>query len=357
MSILLAADIGGTKTRLRLSQLKAGVLSTLKQTQYNSGQWHSFDAVLDDFLQTHSKNNKPCHSACFAVAGPVRNSQDTRSSSLANVTNLPWKLCSQTLKQRFKLPLLSLINDFQAIGHCVDVLDKKDFFTLQAGKTALDGALNNTRAFIGAGTGLGQAIAVFNGVDYEIISSEGGHVDFAPGNDFQVALYQFLNQKYPHVSYERLLSGEGLFNIYQFFSQICQADEQSIIEKEKILSQADKAKTIAQMAKVNPDGPAARSMELFFRIYGAQCGNLALNCLPSNGLFIAGGIAQKNLEYLKKSPFLSSFTAKGRMQQLMTCIPVKVITNADAGLSGATCVAAKQLGKPFTKQRTPTSNA
>ena len=334
MSTLLSADIGGTKTLLSLNHFESGVLSNVKQAEYKSAEWQTFDALLTDFLQDCA----PCHGACFAVAGPL---QHIQNDILVDVTNLPWSLSKNSLKEKFKLPYLSLINDFQAVGHSIDQLSENDLVTLQQGKFSLNG----TRAFIGAGTGLGQAISVFNGLNYDVINTEGGHTDFAPNNDFEVALYQFLNQKYQHVSYERLLSGMGIINIYQFFLQICQADEAITKEISEIDSLPDKAKAISQMAGKYTDGLSSRTMDLFFRIYGAQSGNLALNCIPSGGLYIAGGIAPKNLEQMKNSHFLSSFNAKGRMGQLMQNIPVKVITAENAGLLGATNVALNQIKK------------
>ncbi len=337
MLILLSADIGGTTTRLRLSQFDSDELLTLKQQYYKSAEWKNFDALLSHFLQ----NTAPCHSACFAVAGPIipfseEDEENNINESYVNVTNLPWELNTVSLKKKFHFPLLSLINDFQAIGYSIDLLSENDVFTLQQGEQDKQ---NQTRAVIGAGTGLGQAICVFNGTHYDVISTEGGHCDFAPNTDFEVALYQFLNQQFSHVSYERLLSGEGLFNIYQFFSRICQPDDVSLQEEEKILAHADKAQAISQMAILNPDGLASRTLDLFFRLYGSQCGNLALNCLPTSGIYVAGGIAKKNLTYMKASHFLERFNAKGRMQKLLEAIPVKIIITDDAGLLGASNVA------------------
>lgn len=360
MSLLLSADVGGTKTILQLSKLESGTLSTVKQIEYKSADWPTFDALLDDFL--HGQDT--CDSACFAVAGPVQviydkplsnsqsNSQDEtqphkspiikpQTNTIVNVTNLPWLLNLNDLKEKYQFTYLSLINDFQAIAYSVELLGENELLTLQAGQPSNHGP----RAFIGAGTGLGQAISTFNGLDYDVISTEGGHCDFAPNNDFEVALYQFLNQRYTHVSYERLLSGEGLHNIYQFFTQICDLDSDAISEKNLIESSADKAMSISHEAEKNAEGLAARSMALFFQIYGSQTGNLALSCLPSGGIYIAGGIAQKNIELLKSSDFMHRFLAKGRMQILLEQIPVHIITSKSAGLLGATSVAFKHMQK------------
>ncbi|MDH5256554.1 MAG: glucokinase [Gammaproteobacteria bacterium] len=338
MSLLLSADVGGTKTILQLSKLESGALSAVKQNEYKSADWPTFDALLDDFL--HGQDT--CDSACFAIAGPIQViSDEPQTNTIVNVTNLPWLLNLNDLKEKYQFTYLSLINDFQAIAYSVELLGENELLTLQAGQPSNHGP----RAFIGAGTGLGQAISTFNGLDYDVISTEGGHCDFAPNNDFEVALYQFLNQKYTHVSYERLLSGEGLYNIYQFFTQICDLDSDAISEKNLIESSADKAMSISHQAEKNAEGLAARSMALFFQIYGSQTGNLALSCLPSGGIYIAGGIAQKNIELLKSSDFMRRFLAKGRMQILLEQIPVHIITSKNAGLLGATSVAFKHMQK------------
>jgi len=338
MSILLSADIGGTKTILQLSKYEADVLTCIKQKTYQSADWQSFEALLDSFTE----DSPSIDSACLAIAGPISLSE---TDTFVDVTNLPWKLSRNALKDKYQIAHISLINDFQAIAHSVEQLSENDLITFQEGKPSPTG----TRAFIGAGTGLGQAISFFNGLDYDVISTEGGHCDFAANNDFEVVLYQFLNQKYTHVSYERLLSGEGLYNIYQFFLQICSSNA-AIIEENKIIeSHADKAKAISQQATAAPDGLAARSLALFFRIYGAQAGNLALTCLPAGGIYIAGGIAGKNINHMKTSDFLSCFNAKGRMQKLMEDIPVKVITTEISGLLGATNVALKLIQKQMQK--------
>lgn len=372
MSILLSADIGGTKTILQMSSFESGALSTIKVKHYKSAQWQSFESLLDDFLQTphdvittttsHANN---AISACFAVAGPLthissqkKNQQYTKPKEqtnnddiIVNVTNLPWQLSRNALINQYQFSHLAFINDFEAIAYATEQLNEDDLFTLQTG-LQLDNTpdtITGSSAFIGAGTGLGQAISIFDGLDYRVIRTEGGHCDFAPNSDFEVALYQFLNQKYTHVSYERLLSGDGLYNIYQFFLQICHSNKTIIKEKNIIESHHDKAEAISREANMNPDGLSARTLSLFFRIYGAQAGNLALTCLPSGGIFIAGGIALKNIEYMKTSDFLLCFNAKGRMQPLMENIPVKIITNAQAGLLGATNVALRQIHKTSQK--------
>ena len=335
MSILLSADIGGTKTILQLNDYQAGQISLVKRHIYKSNEWPDFNDLLLDFL-----DSAPCapyyDSACLAIAGPIiQNNHNTTS----NVTNLPWIIDKNALQQTYNIKNLSLINDFQAVAYSVDQLAEDDFITLQTGTPVK----HAPRAFIGAGTGLGQAIAIHDGLEYQVISTEGGHCDFAATNDFEVALYQYLNQKYSHVSYERLLSGEGLNNIYQFFTQICDPVHQDIAETRYIETQADRAKAIAVQAAINPEGLAARSLSLFFKIYGAQAGNLALSCLPTAGLYIAGGIAQKNIKQIQTSDFLSAFQAKGRMQPLLEKIPLKLITREDAGLLGALHIAIRQI--------------
>ena len=340
MSFLLSADIGGTKTILQLCEFESGLLNIIDQANYPSKEWTNFDSLLRDFLQ---KNPVKIHSACFAVAGPI---QQHLNDVSVNVTNLPWLLSRKSLKSAFNVPHLSLINDFAAIAHALPAYGNEPakneyILNLQTGNEEVYG----TRAVIGAGTGLGQAIAIHNGVDYQVIGTEGGHCDFAPNNDLEIALYQFLNQKQTHVSYERLVSGEGIENLYQFYKQICQPTPAINEEYEIIYSYEDPASAISLLAHKNREGLAAKAMDHFFRLYGAQAGNFALSCLPTGGIYIAGGIALKNLELLKMSEFINCFNAKGRMRQLLEQIPVRLITDPNPGLAGATQVAMKQSHK------------
>ena len=322
MQSILSADIGGTKTILQLSKHNSGHCEIIKKQTFASADFPQFLPLVESFIS----DIESIDAACLAVAGPVqRNSHDVN----AKVTNLPWELNDLDLQNKLSIPRVYLINDFQAIGYSIEHLSAHDLKILQDGKEQKHGV----RAVIGAGTGLGQAILVYQNPGYQVLGTEGGHVDFAPNSEIEVGLYQFLNSRYSHVSYERVLSGQGLVNIFQFLLEITEQSEKET--HENILQAEDVAAAISQQAQANSNNLAVYAIEIFCRIYGAQAGNLALSCLASGGVYIAGGIAAKNLALIDGSEFLTAFNAKGRMQTLTENMPVKIITNPEAGLLGA----------------------
>jgi len=322
MQSILSADIGGTKTILQFSKHGSDHCEIIKKQIYASADFPQFLPLIESFIDEIG----PIDAACLAVAGPV---QRTKQDVNAKVTNLPWELNNLDLQNKLNIPQVYLINDFQAIGYAIEHLTEQDLKILQSGKEQKHGV----RAVIGAGTGLGQAILVYQNTNYEVLGTEGGHVDFAPNSEIEVGLYQFLNNRYPHVSYERILSGQGLVNIFQFLLEITEQSEKEI--HENILQAEDVAAAISQQAQANSNNLAVYAMEIFCKIYGAQAGNLALSCLANGGVYIAGGIAAKNLKLIENSELLTAFNAKGRMQSLTENMPVKVITNPEAGLLGA----------------------
>ena len=324
--LLLAADIGGTKTLLTLAEYNAGRFTTLRQQRFDSAAHSSFSLIAQAFLQ-----GTQSHAACFAVAGPVENLPDR---DVCHVTNLPWRLDSAALATELNIQHVKLINDFQAVGYGIEHLGKDDILTLQAGQPKSQGV----RAVIGAGTGLGQALLVWSGSHYEVIGTEGGHTDFAPDSELEVELWRWLRQQHGHVSYERVVSGMGIASIYGFLRERTPQIEND--ELKAVLAAApDTAATLA--AWTQRDGLARQTFELFARVYGAQAGNLALTVLPQNGLFIAGGIAAKNLELMQAGGFMQAFRNKGRMSRLMETIPVHIVTHPHVGLLGATHQAAR----------------
>lgn len=320
MKLHLAVDLGGTKTLLNLFNSDNASAETLKQQRLECANYENFTDLLRDFLG----DVQNIDFASIAIAGPINN---TENNQLARVTNLPWQIDRNELQITFNIKQCYLINDFQAIGFAIPALEKTDYLVLQEG-TKQD---RGTKAVIGAGTGLGQAIIAANNSDYTVISTEGGHVDFAPNNEIETKLIQFLRNKWSHVSYERVLSGAGIGHIYEFLAQ------ESIIpdDTNEILHQSDPAAHIAKLANEQHPG-AQKAMQLFTQIYGAQTGNLALNCLPFGGLYIAGGIAAKNQALINSDIFLESYRAKGRMQMVVKNIPLYLVTNTDIGLIGAT---------------------
>ena len=310
---ILAADIGGTSTRLLL---KDGT-DTIAEQDFPSQNYPDLNTILESFLKAHAET-KPV-AACLAVAGPVRHGN-------ARVTNLPWVVNEADISEAFAIPRVRIINDFEAVGYGLANLEPSDFHQLQTGLPDAAG----TRALIGAGTGLGVAIVTRCGKRWQVLPGEGGHVDFAPRNALQQALLNYLLEQTARVSVEMLLSGPGLERIYEF---IC---FQHDIDPE---SARRSAASISSTAMMGMDPLAVKTLELFVEIYGAQAGNLALISLATGGVFIAGGIAPKILSLLGSERFLNAFCDKPPMQDLLRSIPIRVVLNTRCGLLGAVQVA------------------
>lgn len=324
MAHLLAADIGGTKTLLQLSTADGEMVS---RQRFNSRDYDDFGQILSAFLASLDGAYQ-IDIACLAVAGPVKG--DT-----ATVTNLPWQIHAGEIGSLHGISKVMLCNDFEAVGYGIEALGDDELLVLQPGQPA-----PGPRAVIGAGTGLGQAYLIEQAGGWQVYATEGGHTDFAPVDRTQVRLFEHLLERFGHVSYERLVSGEGLVTIYNFLRDYRQLEEDADCRMAMVTE--DAAKAISDFARRGE--PLAReALDMFFAIYGAQAGNLALTLMPRGGLFVAGGIAGKNLEQLEQSQFMQAFLEKGRMQDLLREIPVKVILRDDVGLKGACLLAAKAM--------------
>jgi glucokinase len=329
---LLAADIGGTKTLLALAEVADGDIRLVQERRYDSGGYPDFEAITADFLARLAPEQRHIQRACFAVAGPVI---AANGSEVARITNLPWRLDNRRLAEEFALPAVRLINDFQAVGYGIELLTDNDLVVLQAGhpRTAAP------RTVLGAGTGLGTALLVWEGTRYQVLPTEGGHVDFAPNGAHQQHLLAWLAQRYGHVSIERLLSGPGLAAIYEY---LCTREPARInAELAERLRTQDAAAAVADHALIHGDGLAEEALALFVSIYGAHAGNLALLTLPYGGIYIAGGIAPRILTRLTDGRFITAFNDKGRMTHLTAEIPVAVVINPKVGLLGAASIAAR----------------
>jgi glucokinase len=321
---LLCGDIGGTKTLLQRVAVQKDSIKVLAEQRYPSADYSSFDDILAKFL-AHQEHHAIV-AACFGVAGPVEKHEDTQRAS---ITNLPWQMDSDQLAERFALSRVALINDFEAVAHGIDALPGEDLISLQKGQPVAHG----NRLVIGAGTGLGIAQMVWNGSEYLIIPTEGGHADFAPANSEQLGLSDYLIRTQGRCSVEFVVSGPGLVNI---FSYIAEVNGQSDSDQyQKIMQAADPAAAIANAADRGDSALASHSMELFVQAYGGQAGNFALACLPLGGVYVAGGIAAKISARLQEGEFIAAFNAKGKMAALMQNIPVKVVTNPAVGLIGS----------------------
>ncbi|HEX2797231.1 MAG TPA: glucokinase [Immundisolibacter sp.] len=312
---LLAGDIGGTKTLLLRGRWQAGRLETLAEARFDSAAYADLADIVREFLA----GAPPPESACFAVAGPVQPA--TGGGTQARITNLPWLLDSDRLGRVLGFGRVTLINDLAAVGHGIGMLSATDVLTVQAGQPQTDAL----RAVMGIGTGLGMALVLPGRSGAQVFPSEGGHVDFAPLDEQQVRLREFARQRLEidRVSFERLAAGPGLALIHAFLG-----------------GAALDTPTIAAAAAAG-DAIARETLQLFARLCGAVAGNLALTCLPFGGLYLTGGVVQKNQPLFSSPAFVDAFHAKGRMAGLLHRMPLHVIGEPRVGLLGAAAHAAR----------------
>jgi glucokinase len=322
---VLAGDIGGTNTRLLLAEKQPQGWQLHPAVDYPSAE----SAHLRDIVRVHLKQHAltQVDAACFAVAGPVQKHS-------ARITNLPWVLEVDTLRQQLHIDSVVLINDFTAVAHGISQLGETDSVILQQAVAQDDGAI----AILGAGTGLGMAIAKPVEDKLIIIDGEGGHADFAPRNEEEIALLQYWLKQLGRVSYETFLSGKGLTRIFEFLAQSDKVDA----KLSQAMHQEDPAAAITEFALRYKDPLASRALHCFVRIYAAQAGNLALLAKATGGVYLAGGIAPRIISVLQGDEFLRVFNDKPPMQHVLATIPVRVIMNTRVGLLGALKLA-KQL--------------
>ncbi|MCW9024105.1 MAG: glucokinase [Gammaproteobacteria bacterium] len=318
---ILIGDIGGTNTRLQLVETVDRKIDYHARISYPSQNYKNLATIVKHFIE-QTESNITIDAACFAVAGPVKGSS-------ASVTNLPWDLNAEELKMELQIPQIFLINDFQAIGYGISALEENDIVTLQHGKPVQHGHM----ALIGAGTGLGETLLTWRESHYVPLPTEGGHVDFSPADELQMELLQYLKLNHTHVSYEMVLSGPGLINIYTFLR-----DSKKISPSREFterLENEDLPALITEYALSGKDELAVQTLDCFIKIYGAQAGNVALSYLATGGVYIAGGIAPKIISKFSEGSFLTAFNQKGKMANLVRDIPVKVVLNEHVGLLGA----------------------
>jgi len=319
---VLAGDIGGTNARLAIVELGSGARIIAEQT-LASRAVQSPAAMIADFLA--KQPSLPAH-ACLGIAGPV-------VDGTVSGTNLPWVLDAHELGRELGIPALRLLNDFQAAAHALALLGSGDLLTLQEGVRDPQGAI----ALIGAGTGLGEGFLVRAGDRYSVQASEGGHSSFTPTDQRGWDLFQHLAAKFGHVSWERVLSGPGLVNIFEFLAEGRRWEGADRIREAMV--QGDAPAVISRLALDGADPVAVEALDLFVDAYGAQAGNLALTVLATGGVYVAGGIARQIAPKLADGRFLRAFRRKGRMTALLERLPVQVILNPDVGLLGAAAAA------------------
>jgi glucokinase len=319
---VLAGDVGGTKTVLALYEMDGDALRELGQKRFPSADYETFDEILEEFLA--SVGRRRIRTCCVAVAGAVLGGR-------SELTNLPWTLDERRLGEATGVRRCRLLNDLEAAAYGMLFLPPEEYVELNpAARKPRTGNV----AVIAAGTGLGEAILYWDGEDYHPIASEGGHADFAPHGALQIDLLRHLHDKLGgHVSYERVLSGPGIANIYGFLRDTGHGHEPNWLAQR--LREEDPGAVITQAALQEKDPLCHKALELFVAIYGSEAGNCALKCLSTGGVFVGGGIAPKILDILGGGHFMRAFADKGRFRDLLETLSVRVALNPDAPLLGA----------------------
>ena len=315
---VLAGDIGGTKTRLAVCEVEGARLDTLCEASYPSGEYVSLDAIVQDFLD---RADADCRQACFGIAGPVQQGR-------AETTNLPWVIEAQAMAAGFGFDTVSLMNDLQANAWGIEALDDDDCCLLSAGRP--DAAGN--ASIIAAGTGLGEAGLYWDGQRHWPFASEGGHADFSPHSDLEIALLDYLRKRFAHASWERVVSGPGLVNLHDFLCAHRGVAVPAWLHDE--MAAGDAAAAISRAALDERDAVCADALDLFVHLYGVEAGNHALKIMATGGIYIGGGIAPRILDKIKGPLFMQGLLSKGRMQPLLEGMPVRVILNDRTALYG-----------------------
>jgi glucokinase len=322
--MILAGDVGGTKTDIAVYSPEAGVRAPVADASFPSGDYPSLEAIAREFL---TRVDGPVTCAAFAVAGPVLEGR-------ARITNLPWVIDEEALRGALGLQGVRLLNDLEALARAVPHLEGDDLHLLKEGTPVAGGAI----AVIAPGTGLGEGYLTWNGTRYEPHPSEGGHADFAATTPLQIDLLRYLQERHEHVSYEMVCSGLGIANIYNFLRDSGYAPEPP--EFAARLAAAEDRTPLIATAALDPEAPlplAVATLETFVAILGAEAGNLALKVLATGGVYVGAGIPRRMLAALKAGGFLKAFEAKGRMREIMSRMPVNVIMSR-AALMGAAYV-------------------
>jgi len=323
--MILAGDIGGTNTRLALFDGTPDHLNPVDIEVFPSPQFSGLPEIVRKY---QAKHNQTVKAAAFGLPGAVVDGR-------VETTNLPWIVDSRHLAQELGLERVDLINDLFANAHGIVLLKETDFVALNQGTPSPTG----NRVLVSAGTGLGEAgLLAEAGGGFRPFPSEGGHSDFAPTNEIQMDLLRYLLGRFEHVSYERVLSGPGLHNIYEFLRDTKRTEEPAWLADE--IKNGDPSAAIAKSGLAGGAAIAVQALDIFVSIYGAEAGNLTLKVVATAGAFIGGGIAPKIVAKLQDGTFMKAFTAKGRFHALLSNVPVRVITNDKTALFGAGRVAA-----------------
>jgi glucokinase len=324
--MLLAGDIGGTKTHLAIFAPEKGPHDAIVDRIYHSGQYSNLETIVQTFM---AEVNLPVERAVFGVAGPVAGGQ-------ATITNLPWIIRETRLQEVLQIGSVRLLNDLQAIAYSVPFLEPAGLHTLNDGDVEPHGPI----AVIAPGTGLGEAYLTWDGNHYRAHASEGGHADFAPTDELEMSLLRYMLRLYDHVSYEKVCSGLGIRNLYFFLKNTGYAPEPPWLAKQ-LLECKDPTPLIVNAALNHDEQPcelAVAALRLFVSILGAEAGNLALKLMSTGGVYLGGGIPRRILPWLEHKYFMQSFLNKGRFSTVLIRLPVHVILHHNAALLGVACL-------------------
>jgi len=321
--VILAGDVGGTKTALALFELRDGALVLEREATLPSREFPAFEDAVARFLDGGTR--PAVEAACFGVAGPVVNGRSV-------TTNLPWQLDEATLAASLPARRVRLLNDLEATGYGVLTLPPTALEPLQRGA-----ARRGNMVLIAAGTGLGEALLIWDGQRHLVVASEGGHVDFAPRTDLETELLRFLRKELGRVSYERVLSGPGLYNVYRVLRDTGGLPEPSWLHDR--IATGDPSAVVSEVGLAGGHPLCVQALDLFVSVYGAEAGNLALKALAVGGVFVGGGIAPKIRAKLADGTFVTAFCDKGRFAELTASIPVSLVLESRTALLGAARVA------------------
>ncbi len=329
--MILAGDVGGTKVHLALYRFQQGALRHVRDQKFSATQYADLQTIVRKFLDTqdsgHQRESEEIDAACFGVPGPVR-------KNVIRLTNLPWTLNSRQLAHDLDIEHLFLINDLEANGYGIAELTADQILTLSEGDSSQVG----NRALIAAGTGLGEGLLIWNGKNHVPMASEGGHADFGPNNDLEMELLRYLRADADgHVSWERVCSGIGLRNIYKFLRDEKKIEESSALRQR--MQEEDPNSVIGELGESGENELCARTLDVFVSAYGAEAGNLALKILAHGGIYVGGGIAPKILKKMQDGTFMRALCDKGRMHDLVSHMPVRIILESRAALMGAAAYA------------------
>ncbi|MBS1820693.1 MAG: glucokinase [Acidobacteria bacterium] len=329
--MILAGDVGGTKVHLALYDFTGGQLHPLRDQKFSAHQFSSLDEIVNKFLSGDG-STPPTHrdeilAACFGLPGPVRDGR-------LKLTNLPWTLDVRDLSRALSIQHVFLINDLEANGYGIPELAADKIYTLHQG----DADATGHRGLVSAGTGLGEALLIWDGKKHNPIPSEGGHCDFAARSNREIAMLEYLRSKLKgRVSFERVVSGLGIKNIYEFLRDVEKIDEPKWLRDR--MAAEDPNVVIGECAEDGSSSLCFETMKSFASAYGAEAGNLALKALAVGGIYLGGGIAPKRLKTMQNGFFMQAFLDKGRMSALLQSIPVRIILDDSCALLGAAAYA------------------